>query len=148
LEKGGSVGRAAELLGCSISTLKRRFRHVIDEAQRDGLIRNHKVVEVVHLDYKEDVYCLTVPGTHNFALEAGVFVHNCGLVINVTPLEPEWEGHVTLEISNTTPLPARVYANEGIAQFLFLGADEVCKTSYKDRNGKYQGQTGVVPPRT
>ncbi len=72
----------------------------------------------------------------------------CGIIVNVTPLEPEWEGHVTLEFSNTTPLPAKIYANEGVAQMLFLGADEVCETSYKDRNGKYQGQTGVVVPRT
>tara|TARA_R110001583_G_scaffold3212_4_gene21002 strand:- start:1940 stop:2506 length:567 start_codon:yes stop_codon:yes gene_type:complete len=72
----------------------------------------------------------------------------CGIIVNVTPLEPEWEGHVTLEFSNTTPLPARIYANEGVAQMLFLGAEEVCETSYKDRNGKYMGQTGVVVPRT
>ncbi|WP_417584924.1 dCTP deaminase [Nitrincola sp.] len=72
----------------------------------------------------------------------------CGIIVNVTPLEPEWEGHVTLEFSNTTPLPARIYAHEGVAQMLFLGADEVCETSYKDRAGKYQGQTGVVVPRT
>ncbi|SIS82225.1 dCTP deaminase [Neptunomonas antarctica] len=72
----------------------------------------------------------------------------CGIIVNVTPLEPEWEGHVTLEFSNTTPLPAKIYANEGIAQMLFLGADEVCETSYRDRKGKYQGQTGVVVPRT
>ncbi|MDY6891085.1 MAG: dCTP deaminase [Pseudomonadota bacterium] len=71
----------------------------------------------------------------------------CGIIVNVTPLEPEWEGHVTLEFSNTTPLPARIYAHEGVAQMLFLGADEVCETSYKDRSGKYQGQTGVVVPR-
>ncbi len=72
----------------------------------------------------------------------------CGIIVNVTPLEPEWEGHVTLEFSNTTPLPAKIYANEGVAQMLFLGADDVCETSYKDRDGKYQGQTGVVVPRT
>ena len=71
----------------------------------------------------------------------------CGIIVNVTPLEPEWEGHVTLEISNTTPLPARVYANEGICQFLFLKADSPCETSYADRGGKYQGQTGVTLPR-
>ena len=71
----------------------------------------------------------------------------CGIIVNVTPLEPEWEGHVTLEFSNTTPLPAKIYANEGVAQVLFLGADEVCETSYKDRNGKYQGQTGVTVPK-
>ena len=74
----------------------------------------------------------------------------CGIIVNVTPLEPEWEGHVTLEFSNTTPLPARIYANEGVAQMLFFQADQddICETSYKDRGGKYQGQTGVTLPRT
>ena len=72
----------------------------------------------------------------------------CGIIVNVTPLEPEWEGHVTLEFSNTTPLPAKIYANEGVAQMLFFESDEVCETSYKDRDGKYQGQTGVTLPKT
>ena len=72
----------------------------------------------------------------------------CGIIVNVTPLEPEWEGHVTLEFSNTTPLPARIYAGEGVAQFLFFESDEVCETSYKDRGGKYQGPKGVTLPRT
>ena len=72
----------------------------------------------------------------------------CGIIVNVTPLEPEWEGHVTLEFSNTTPLPAKIYANEGVAQMLFIGGDEVCEVSYGDRGGKYQGQTGVTLPRT
>ena len=72
----------------------------------------------------------------------------CGIVVNVTPLEPEWEGHVTLEFSNTTPLPAKVYADEGVAQVVFLESDEVCETSYKDRGGKYQGQQGVTLPKT
>lgn len=71
----------------------------------------------------------------------------CGIIVNVTPLEPEWEGHVTLEFSNTTPLPAKIYANEGVAQFLFFKSDEVCETSYLDRSGKYQGQTGVTLPK-
>ena len=71
----------------------------------------------------------------------------CGLIVNVTPLEPEWEGHVTLEISNTTPLPAKVYANEGICQFLFLKGDSACEVSYADRRGKYMHQTGVTLPR-
>jgi len=71
----------------------------------------------------------------------------CGIIVNVTPLEPEWEGHVTLEFSNTTPLPAKIYANEGVAQMLFLESDEVCGTSYRDRGGKYQGQKGVTLPR-
>ena len=70
----------------------------------------------------------------------------CGIIVNVTPLEPEWEGHITLEFSNTTPLPAKIYANEGVAQVLFIGADELCAVSYKDRGGKYQGQTGVTLP--
>lgn len=70
----------------------------------------------------------------------------CGLIVNVTPLEPEWEGHVTLEISNTTPLPAKVYANEGICQFLFLKGDQVCDVSYADKKGKYMGQVGVTLP--
>jgi dCTP deaminase len=69
-----------------------------------------------------------------------------GVIVNVTPLEPEWEGHVTLEFSNTTPLPAKIYAFEGVAQMLFFGGDQVCETSYKDRGGKYQGQTGVTLP--
>lgn len=72
----------------------------------------------------------------------------CGIIVNVTPLEPEWEGHITLEFSNTTPLPAKIYANEGVAQLLFLESDEVCETSYKDRGGKYQGQRGVTLPVT
>ena len=72
----------------------------------------------------------------------------CGIIVNVTPLEPEWEGHVTLEFSNTTPLPAKIYANEGVAQMLFIGGDQICETSYADRGGKYQGQTGVTVPRT
>ncbi len=71
----------------------------------------------------------------------------CGLIVNVTPFEPEWEGFVTLEISNTTPLPARIYSNEGIAQVLFFQADEECAISYADKKGKYQGQKGVVLPR-
>jgi dCTP deaminase len=72
----------------------------------------------------------------------------CGIIVNVTPLEPEWEGHITLEFSNTTPLPAKIYANEGVAQLLFLESDEECETSYKDRGGKYQGQRGVTLPIT
>ncbi|WP_419797728.1 MAG: dCTP deaminase [Terasakiella sp.] len=71
----------------------------------------------------------------------------CGIIVNVTPLEPEWEGHVTLEFSNTTPLPAKIYANEGACQFIFLKADEVCETSYADRAGKYMGQRGVTLPK-
>jgi dCTP deaminase len=71
----------------------------------------------------------------------------CGIIVNVTPFEPEWEGHVTIEISNTTPLPARIYANEGIAQVLFFEAEKECETSYADRNGKYMKQTGITIAR-
>ena len=71
----------------------------------------------------------------------------CGIIVNVTPFEPEWEGFVTLEISNTTPLPAKIYANEGLCQILFFQSDEPCETSYKDKKGKYQGQKGIVLPK-
>ena len=71
----------------------------------------------------------------------------CGIIVNVTPLEPEWEGHVTLEFSNTTPLPAKIYANEGVAQVIFLQSDQSCEVSYKDRDGKYQGQRNVTLPK-
>jgi hypothetical protein len=96
---------------------------------------------------EDEVFDLTVPGLENFVAN-DLIVHNstyarCGIIVNVTPLEPEWEGHVTLEFSNTTPLPA-----EGVAQVVFLGSDEVCETSYKDRGGKYQGQRGVTLPKT
>jgi hypothetical protein len=110
--------------------------------------RNHRVLGIRELPGEHDVYCLTVPEAGNFALQAGVFVKNCGIIVNVTPLEPEWEGHVTLEFSNTTTLPAKIYANEGVAQMLFFESDEVCSTSYRDRGGKYQGQRGVTLPKT
>jgi deoxycytidine triphosphate deaminase len=100
----------------------------------------------------EEVFDLSVPKLHNFVAN-DLIVHNstyarCGIICNVTPLEPEWEGHVTLEFSNTTPLPAKIYANEGVAQMLFFESDEVCATSYRDRGGKYQGQRGVTLPKT
>ena len=134
LQAAGSIRGAAQLLDCDRSVFRSH--------------RNHKVVCVRELAGDHDVYCLTVPEAGNFALEAGVFVRNCGIIVNVTPLEPEWEGHVTLEFSNTTPLPAKIYANEGVAQMLFFESDEVCSTSYKDRGGKYQGQRGVTLPKT
>jgi deoxycytidine triphosphate deaminase len=95
----------------------------------------------------EDVYCLTAPEYGNFALAAGVYVKNCGLIVNVTPIEPEWEGVVTLEFSNTTRLPIKVYANEGVAQFLFFRGDSIPSMSYGRRNGKYQRQTGITLPK-
>lgn len=136
----------AAFLECDRSVF-RRFPEVIAQFKGVSALRNHKVVAVRDVAGDHDVYCLTVPEAGNFALEAGVFVRNCGIIVNVTPLEPEWEGHVTLEFSNTTPLPAKIYANEGVAQMLFLESDEVCETSYKDRGGKYQGQKGVTLPK-
>jgi deoxycytidine triphosphate deaminase len=109
-------------------------------------------VEAIEPAGSEEVYDITVPTLHNFV--ANDFItHNstyarCGIIVNVTPLEPEWEGHVTLEFSNTTPLPAKIYANEGVAQMLFFESDEICETSYADRGGKYQGQRGVTLPKT
>ncbi|HLS56340.1 MAG TPA: dCTP deaminase, partial [Zeimonas sp.] len=96
-----------------------------------------ETVETIHVP--RDVLAICV-GKSTYA--------RCGIIVNVTPLEPEWEGHVTLEFSNTTPLPAKIYAGEGCAQVIFLESDEVCETSYRDRGGKYQGQTGVTLPRT
>lgn len=164
LHRTGSIRGAARLLDCDRSAFRRfpdipaLFRgrltktwKVEDPASRGsagGVYINHKVRSVRSLGGEHDVYCLTVPGAGNFALESGVFTHNCGIIVNVTPLEPEWEGHVTLEFSNTTPLPAKIYAGEGCAQMLFFESDEVCATSYKDRGGKYQGQTGVTLPKT
>jgi dCTP deaminase len=145
LDKTDSIRGAANYLHCDRSVF-RRFPEQLDSF-RSTATRNHKVAAVRTRAGEHDVYCLTVPEAGNFALEAGVFVSNCGIIVNVTPLEPEWEGHVTLEFSNTTTLPAKIYANEGVAQMLFFGSDEVCETSYKDRGGKYQGQTGVTLPK-
>jgi dCTP deaminase len=148
LDEAGSIRGAARLLSCDRSVF-RRFPEVLTSVWSRGGQRNHKVASVRELPGDHDVYCLTVPEAGNFALEAGVFVRNCGIIVNVTPLEPEWEGYVTLEFSNTTPLPARIYANEGVAQVIFLEAapDDVCETSYRDRGGKYQGQVGVTLPK-
>src|SRR5262249_571640 len=152
LDKTGSIRGAARLLDCDRSVFRRfpdekigRFRG----ANATAAYRNPKVVRIRELSGIHDVYCLTVPEAGNFALEAGVFVHNCGIIVNVTPFEPEWEGYVTLEFSNTTPLPAKIYAGEGCAQVLFFesDADDVCETSYRDRGGKYQGQQGVTLPK-
>ncbi|MEM9066666.1 MAG: dCTP deaminase [Planctomycetota bacterium] len=93
---------------------------------------------VEHFDIPRDVLVICV-GKSTYA--------RCGLIVNVTPLEPEWRGKVTLEISNTTPLPAKVYANEGVAQMVFLKADRVCATSYADKAGKYQDQSGLTLPK-
>jgi dCTP deaminase len=109
-----------------------------------------------------DTYCIIPPNSFALARTVEYFkiprsvltvcvgkstYARCGIIVNVTPFEPEWEGYVTLEFSNTTPLPAKIYAGEGCAQVLFFESDEVCRTSYKDRNGKYQGQVGVTLPK-
>ncbi len=107
---------------------------------------NHKVIAVRETDTFEDVYCLTASEFGNFALDAGVFVLNCGIHTNVTPLEPGWCGNVVIEISNSTSLPVKIYLDEGIAQFVFLRG-KACRTSYADRNGKYQGQEGITLAR-
>jgi dCTP deaminase len=113
------------------------------------------------VDFEDDV-CIIPPNSFALARTVEYFkiprnvlvvclgkssLARCGIIVNVTPLEPEWEGHVTLEFSNTTPLPAKIYANEGCAQMLFFESDEDCETSYKDRGGKYQGQMGVTLPK-
>jgi deoxycytidine triphosphate deaminase len=128
--------------------MPRRFPEVIEAFKGQAPARrlNHKVVSVRSLKSEEEVFCLTVPEAGNFAVESGVFVQNCGIVANVTPLEPGWEGHVTLELSNTTPLPAKVYANEGIVQLLFFKGERP-EVTYADRKGKYQGQRGVTLPK-
>lgn len=141
-------GHNAAHFDVSIGLLNRRFKNTIQHLRNKGVLQtppeslpvNHKVKSVRRLKGRHDVYCLTSPETGNFALEAGVFVKNCGIIVGVTPLEPEWEGYLTLEFSNTTPLPAKIYANEGCAQLLFFQSDEPCEVSYKDRGGKYQGQ--------
>ncbi len=116
------------------------------QTYKESKALNHKVVSVRHLKGEHDTYCLTVPEAGNFALEAGVFVHNCGVVANVTPIEPGWEGHVTLEFSNTTPLPAKMYANEGVVQLVFFEGERP-EVTYADRKGKYQGQRGITLPK-
>lgn len=113
------------------------------------------------VDYQGDV-CIIPPNSfalartvEYFRIPRGVLTvclgkstyARCGIIVNVTPFEPEWEGFVTLEISNTTPLPAKIYANEGIAQVLFFEGDEVCETSYADKKGKYQAQQSIVLPK-
>jgi dCTP deaminase len=147
LDRSGSLRGAARALGCDRPVF-RRFPELMAQFRLNMKSRhNHRVEAIRSLPGEHDVYCLTVAEAGNFALEAGIFPLNCGIIVNVTPFEPEWEGHVTLEISNTTPLPAKIYANEGIAQVLFFEADEPCTISYADRGGKYQAQRGVTLPK-
>jgi hypothetical protein len=144
LDQTGSIRGAARLLEIDRSAF-RRFPTVIQEFKGVRPV-NHKVVSIRYLKGEHDTYCLTVPEAGNFALEAGVFVHNCGVVANVTPIEPGWEGHITLEFSNTTPLPAKMYANEGVVQLVFFEGERP-EVTYADRKGKYQGQRGITLPK-
>ncbi|MEW5791763.1 MAG: dCTP deaminase [Pseudomonadota bacterium] len=129
---------------------------------RSAIVDPKQFSEDSFVDFKGDV-CIIPPNSFALARTVEYFriprsvlticlgkstYARCGIIVNVTPFEPEWEGYVTLEFSNTTPLPAKVYANEGVAQVLFLESDEECEVSYKDRGGKYQGQHGVTLPRT
>ena len=123
------------------------------EALNIEIGENHKVVTVRKAspgwEGEQDVYCLTAPEYGNFALESGVFVHNCGLCVTVTPLEAGWEGYVTLELSNKTDLPIKLTPGMGICQVLFIHGNESCEVSYADRSGKYQDQPAepVLPRR-
>ena len=105
--------------------------------------KNHKVVSIKDVSGVHDVYCLTAPEAGNFALAAGVFVHNCGIIANLTPAEAGWRGHLTLEFSNSSSADCRIYANEGVVQLLFLEG-EPCEVSYETRRGKYQDQPESV----
>lgn len=123
------------------------------DAELSGLIAGPVWDTIQSIEYvgEEEVFDLSIPDAHNFVAN-DLIVHNstyarCGIIVNVTPFEPSWEGFVTLEISNTTPLPAKIYANEGIAQVLFFEADEECEVSYADKKGKYQGQKTIVLPK-
>ena len=145
LDQTGSIRGAARLLNCDRSVF-RRFPEVIQafrgQSQNQSL-KNHKVVSVEDVPGIHDVYCLTVPEAGNFALEAGVFVHNCGIIANLTPAEAAWRGHLTLEFSNSSSADCRIYANEGVVQLLFLEG-EPCAISYDARKGKYQDQAEIV----
>ncbi|QSJ14500.1 dCTP deaminase [Nostoc sp. UHCC 0702] len=145
LEQTGSIRGAARLLNCDRSVF-RRFPEIIQTFR--GLspsksVKNHKVISIKDVPGIHDVYCLTVPEAGNFALEAGVFVHNCGIIANLTPAEAAWRGHLTLEFSNSSSADCRIYANEGVVQLLFLEG-EPCAISYEARQGKYQDQLEKV----
>ena len=127
----------------------------------NSVVDPKKFDEKSFIDYKGDI-CIVPPNSFALARSIEYFkiprnvltvclgkstYARCGIIVNVTPFEPEWEGHVTLEISNTTPLPAKIYSNEGLCQVLFFESDEICEKSYKDKKGKYQSQTGITLPK-
>ncbi|NES99494.1 MAG: dCTP deaminase [Sphaerospermopsis sp. SIO1G1] len=145
LEQTGSIRGAAKLLNCDRYVF-RRFPEVMQAFRglpQNHSLKNHKVVSVKDVPGIHDVYCLTVPEAGNFALESGVFVHNCGIIANVTPAEAAWRGYLTLEFSNASSADCRIYANEGIVQLMFFEG-EPCSVSYESRQGKYQDQLDVV----
>ena len=135
LKNNRSLNGAARFLKITTNLLYRRFSHLIALARTEGFIpTNHKVVSVNKIEETQDVYCLEVPNTNNFALDAGIFVHNCG--------------NVTLEFANTSTLPVKLYANEGACQLLFFKGAVPPNVSYADRNGKYMHQKGITLPRS
>ena len=142
--KYGSATDAAKTLNISKSTVHRHFKEAVNRFYGSPIEDNHKVLSVKDLDIIEDVYCLTTSEFGNFALSKGVFVNNCGAIVNVTPIEPGFKGNIVIEISNSTSLPLKIYANQGISQFLFFKSEQPCSVSYADGNRKYQGQTGIT----
>ncbi len=141
--KYGSAAKAAAAMGISRSYTGRHFKEAVSRFYGSPVAENHKVVEIRRMGEVADVYCLTSPEFGNFALSSGVFVNNCSVGINVTPIEAGFEGNVVIEIANHCSLPVKIYLMEGIAQFIFFRG-EPCRTSYADRKGKYQGQTGIT----
>jgi dCTP deaminase len=142
LIEAGTLRGAARLLNADRSVF-RRFPELISKFKDGTLQHNHKVIDVKPIQGIHDTYCLTAPSTGNFALSAGVFVSNCGIIANLTPAESQWQGHLTLEFSNSSSADCRIYANEGVVQLLFLEGED-CEVSYSDRAGKYQNQPEQV----
>mgnify|MGYP001806780911 FL=1 len=148
LHATGSIRGAARYLNCDRSVFRRfsneiaSFRGLATTSSGQHL-NNHKVQSIRELPGTHDVYCLTVPETGNFALDAGIFVHNCGIIANITPAEAAWKGYLTLEFSNSSSADCRMYAREGVVQLLFFEGDP-CSVSYEDRQGKYQNQSEEV----
>ena len=124
-------------------------QHGMIEPFEPNQIKEHdgrRIISYGTSSYGYDIRCANEFNVLTVCLGKSTYAR-CGIIVNVTPFEPEWEGYVTLEFSNTTPLPAKIYAGEGVAQVLFFESDEICETSYKDRSGKYMGQTGVTLPK-
>lgn len=147
LLEAGTIRGASKLLKVDRSAF-RRFPGLIKSFKQKKLQNNHHIVTISKIsETEEDVYCLTATETGNFALDARVIVSNCGLIVNVTPGEPEWIGKWTVELSNTTDIPMRVYINEGIMQCIFIKGEDVCNISYADKQGKYQDQKQMTLPK-